>query len=96
MRTCVLCFALLWAGSAGAQAPSPVPAAGQTLSFVACPIYRDTDAGRKSGCWLADDPNHGQRYDITFGPVKPQVGRAVLVEGVTTSEASDPSAPQTA
>jgi outer membrane protein OmpA-like peptidoglycan-associated protein len=76
-----------------APSSSSAPAPGQTLSFIACPIYRDTDAGRKSGCWLADDPASGRRYDITFGPVKPQVGRAVLVEGVTTSDATDPAAP---
>ena len=74
-----------------AQPSSPTP--NQTVSFIACPIYRDTDAGRKSGCWLADDPTSAVRYDISLGPVKPQVGRAVLVEGVTTSEATDPAAP---
>jgi outer membrane protein OmpA-like peptidoglycan-associated protein len=51
------------------------------LRFVACPIYRDTDAGRKSGCWLADDVADGVRYDITAGPTKPDWNRAVLVEG---------------
>jgi len=93
MRMHALCFALLCSGTAAAQAPAPAaPPPGQTVSFVACPIYRDTDAGRKSGCWLADDPN-GSRFDITFGPVKPQVGRMVAVEGVTTDAATEPSTP---
>ena len=30
-------------------------AAEQEMRFVSCPIYRDADAGRKSGCWLTDD-----------------------------------------
>lgn len=62
--------------------------AQELQTFVACPIYRDTDAGRKSGCWLADDPSTGTRYDIGLGPVKPQVGRMVLVEGIPSSEPS--------
>lgn len=88
MRKRALIVALLCCahGAAAAQTPD----AAQTVSFIACPIYRDTDAGRKSGCWLADDPRSGVRYDIGAGPVKPQVGRAVLVEGVTTTEPSDP------
>lgn len=57
-----------------------------TQSFVACPVYRDTDQGRKSGCWLADDPETHQRYDITWAPIKPQLGKPVLVEGVVTDE----------
>ena len=64
------------------------PEAGATVRFVACPIYRDTDQGRKSGCWLADDPATGARYDLTWSPIKPQAGKPVLVEGVVT-EASD-------
>ncbi len=51
------------------------------VSFVACPVYRDTDAGRKSGCWIATDGASGVRYDVTDSPNKPQVGRMVLVEG---------------
>ena len=52
-----------------------------TLTFVACPVYRDTNAGRKSGCWLANEESTGIRYDITQGRTKPQLGREVLVEG---------------
>jgi outer membrane protein OmpA-like peptidoglycan-associated protein len=70
-----------------AAPPSAVADAGATRSFVACPIYRDTDMGRKSGCWLADDGTSGQRYDVTWAPIKPQVDRAILVEGVVTSDA---------
>lgn len=57
------------------------------VTFVACPIYRDTDAGRKSGCWLAEDPATGIRYDVTDGPTKPQVGKLSLFEGVVTKDA---------
>jgi outer membrane protein OmpA-like peptidoglycan-associated protein len=56
------------------------------VSFVGCPIYRDTDSGRKSGCWLAEDPATGIRYDVTDGPTKPQVGKVSLFEGVVTNE----------
>jgi len=57
----------------GAQEPARI--------FVGCPVYRDTDNGRKSGCWLATDPETGERYDISQGRSKPQLGREVLVEG---------------
>jgi outer membrane protein OmpA-like peptidoglycan-associated protein len=56
------------------------------VTFVGCPIYRDTDLGRKSGCWLAEDPTTGIRYDVTDGPTKPQVGKMSLFEGVVTSD----------
>lgn len=58
---------------------------GDLVRFVACPIYRDTDAGRKSGCWLATDPASGIRYDVTPSPYKPDWNLAVLVEGRMTS-----------
>lgn len=51
------------------------------VRFISCPVYRDTDAGRKSGCWLADEPVSGARYDITPSPTKPDWNFAVLVEG---------------
>ena len=66
-----------------AMADAPEPA---VVSFVGCPIYRDTDSGRKSGCWLAEDPATGVRYDVTDGPTKPQVGKLSLFEGVRTQE----------
>ena len=59
----------------------------EVVSFVGCPIYRDTDSGRKSGCWLAEDPATGIRYDVTDGPTKPQVGKMSLFEGVITHDA---------
>jgi hypothetical protein len=60
----------------------PLCSLAETVTFVACPIYRDTDAGRKSGCWIADDVQSGVRYDVTEALIKPLLGREVLVEGV--------------
>lgn len=60
---------------------------GKTISFVACPVYRDVDQGIKSGCWLAIDPASGNRFDISHGRSKPQWGREVLVEGMLSNEA---------
>ena len=62
----------------------PLLALAETVTFVACPIYRDTDAGRKSGCWLVDDARTGTRYDVSDALVKPLLGREVLVEGVVS------------
>lgn len=75
-------IALFAGGIAAAEAPE-----SRVVTFVGCPIYRDTDAGRKSGCWLAEDPASGVRYDVTDGPTKPQVGRMSLFEGVVTQDA---------
>jgi outer membrane protein OmpA-like peptidoglycan-associated protein len=80
----VALFALVLAAPARAEDP------GVLRSFVACPIYRDTDAGRKSGCWLADDPVSGVRYDVGAGLTKPMIGRMVLVEGITSNQPSAP------
>src|SRR5690606_26201070 len=69
-----------------------VPAAPETspeLRFVTCPVYRNTDAGRKSGCWLADSPEDGLRYDVTRSPTKPDWNRAVLVEGRVSAGQAD-------
>jgi outer membrane protein OmpA-like peptidoglycan-associated protein len=60
------------------------------LRFVACPIYRDTDAGAKSGCWLVDDPASGIRYDVSRSPSKPDWNAAVLVEGRAGGDAANP------
>lgn len=77
-------FLILFAvGSAVASADAPD---AKVVTFVGCPIYRDTDLGRKSGCWVAEDPTTGKRYDVTDGPTKPQVGRMSLFEGVVTNE----------
>jgi hypothetical protein len=67
---------LLIVAAADAQAQSK-----ELLRFISCPIYRDTDAGRKSGCWLVDDPATGKRWDVTQSPYKPDWQLAVLVEG---------------
>jgi outer membrane protein OmpA-like peptidoglycan-associated protein len=64
--------------------------ATQELRFVACPIYRDVDAGKKSGCWLADDPATGARYDISVSASKPDWNHAVLVEGRVAAEQANP------
>ena len=66
------------------------PAAAEPLAdqvrFITCPIYRDVDAGRKSGCWLADDHETGVRYDVTPSPTKPDWNFAVLVEGAPSKD----------
>lgn len=53
--------------------------------FVGCPVYRDSDSGRKSGCWLVTNPATGVRYDVTLARIKPILGRKILVEGVVAS-----------
>jgi outer membrane protein OmpA-like peptidoglycan-associated protein len=79
-----------------AGAPPPVraaPPASEIKRFVACPVYRDVDAGRKSSCWLATDGASGIRYDIGESPAKPQLGKQVLVEGVISRDPSVCGAP---
>lgn len=61
----------------------------ETVRFVSCPIYRDTDSGRKSGCWLAEDRATGIRYDVSLAPSKPDWNREVLVEGVVKPGSAD-------
>ena len=68
-------------GSCLLMAATLTAAPAWAVSFVVCPVYRDTDAGRKSGCWIATDGASGVRYDVTDSPNKPQVGRMILVEG---------------
>jgi outer membrane protein OmpA-like peptidoglycan-associated protein len=63
-----------------------VDAAEVQQRFVTCPVYRDTDAGRKSGCWLATDPVSGLRYDVSLAPTKPDWNHAVLVEGLISAD----------
>lgn len=55
--------------------------AGSLVRFISCPVYRDADSGKKSGCWLADDRESGVRYDVSLSPYKPDWNYAVLVEG---------------
>lgn len=56
-------------------------AAADTRRFIACPVYRDTVQGRKSGCWMATELETGQRFDLQQAHTKPQLGQEVLVEG---------------
>ncbi|MBB3956718.1 hypothetical protein [Novosphingobium sediminicola] len=65
-------------------------AAAETVRFIACPIYRDTDSGKKSGCWLSDDPATGLRYDVSLSPHKPDWNYAVMVEGIVSAAPSTP------
>jgi hypothetical protein len=73
-------------------APASAMAAetGALVHFVACPRYRDTDAGRKSGCWLADDGATGAHYDVTASPHKPDWNFAIMVEGRVSADTSNP------
>lgn len=59
---------------------------GDLVRFIACPVYRDVDAGRKSGCWLADDLQGGVRYDVSNSPYKPDWNYEILVEGRVSAE----------
>jgi hypothetical protein len=72
-----LALFVAFAACASAQASET----DRLVRFVACPIYRDTDAGRKSGCWLGDDRESGTRWDVTESPYKPDWNFAMLVEG---------------
>ena len=63
---------------------------GAELRFVSCPIYRDVDAGRKSGCWLADGPESGLRYDVSQAPSKPDWNFQILVEGRVDDAGGNP------
>jgi hypothetical protein len=60
------------------------------VRFISCPVYRDADSGKKSGCWLADDRATGLRYDVSQSPYKPDWNRAVLVEGRVASGGANP------
>lgn len=65
-------------------------AAAETVRFIACPIYRDADSGKKSGCWLSDDPASGTRYDVSLSPHKPDWNYGVMVEGIVTAAPTTP------
>ena len=64
--------------------------AAETVTFISCPIYRDTDAGRKSGCWLADEATSGRRFDISRATSKPDWNHEILVEGTLAATADNP------
>jgi hypothetical protein len=63
------------------------PPAGSRLSFVSCPIVRDTPS---VPCWLSD--YEGERYyltiqsDVSAEVQPPMLGHQVLVEGVVSAE----------
>jgi hypothetical protein len=80
-----------WLALLGVLLPLPALAqsSGELIRFVSCPIYRDADAGRKSGCWLADDPATGKRWDVSLSPYKPDWNFAVLVEGKVSAAPGD-------
>lgn len=84
MKTLITLLAL------AAPLSAQVAATGDLVRFVACPVYRDTDSGKKSGCWLATDPATGQRWDISQSPYKPNWDYAVLVEGRVSAASADP------
>jgi outer membrane protein OmpA-like peptidoglycan-associated protein len=79
-RSVLLALAVLCA-STGALA-----AEGDLVTLVACPIFRDTNQGAKSGCWLADDHATGVRYDITLSLAKADWNHEALVEGRISHE----------
>lgn len=85
MKRTVALLALLLPLAAQAQAQT-----GELVRFITCPIYRDADAGRKSGCWLADNRETGLRHDVSQSPHKPDWNRGVLVEGRIAAGATDP------
>ena len=81
-------YLLFGVGVAAAAHPA-APAAGSRLSFVSCPIVRDTNT---VPCWLSE--YEGQMYFLTLqtdvsAPVNPPwLGHKVLVEGVVSDEPS--------
>lgn len=80
-------FALFLAITSTAFAAAPAP--GSRLSFVSCPIVRDTST---VPCWLTE--YQGEMYFLTLqtdvsAPVNPPwLGHQVLVEGVVSDEPS--------
>lgn len=83
----VASFAALMAAASIAVAAGPTP--GSRLSFVSCPIVRDTAT---VPCWLTE--YQGEMYFLTLqtdvsAPVNPPwLGHQVLVEGVVSNEPS--------
>jgi hypothetical protein len=80
-----LVFAAIATSALAAAAPAP----GSRLSFVSCPIVRDTST---VPCWLTE--YQGEMYFLTLqtdvsAPVNPPwLGHQVLVEGVVSDEPS--------
>jgi outer membrane protein OmpA-like peptidoglycan-associated protein len=69
--------------------PAMAEPAAQEIRFVTCPIYRDADFGKKSGCWLANNHEDGVRYDVSPSPTKPDWHYAILVEGRVAKSQKD-------
>ncbi len=65
-------------------------ASAEEVSFITCPIYRDSENGRKSGCWLADDPATGTRYDVSASASKPDWNFTIMVEGRASEKPGNP------
>ncbi len=82
--------ALAYALALAAPASALAAETGALVRFVTCPVYRDADSGKKSGCWLADDPASGIRWDISQSPYKPDWNHAVLVEGRVAADGGNP------
>ena len=64
--------------------------ASDEVRFITCPIYRDVDSGKKSGCWLAEDRATGRRYDVSQAVSKPDWNHEVLVEGKVSAAPGNP------
>ena len=78
-----LAAALALAAAAGQATP-------EAVRFITCPIYRDADSGKKSGCWLAEDRATGKRYDVSLAPSRPDWNHEVLVEGIVSAASKAP------
>ncbi|KAG5719650.1 hypothetical protein E4T56_gene1906, partial [Termitomyces sp. T112] len=88
---CAVMFRFFLTAAALAAPLSAVAAqTGDVVRFIACPIYRDADSGKKSGCWLSDDPATGLRSDVSLSPHKPDWNYAVMVEGVVSAAPPTP------
>jgi hypothetical protein len=80
---------LAWLVAIAPIAVAAAPAPGSRLSFVSCPIVRDTST---VPCWLSE--YEGETYFLTLqtdvsAPVNPPwLGHKVLVEGVVSDEPS--------
>jgi outer membrane protein OmpA-like peptidoglycan-associated protein len=74
----------------GAALFASAAANAQSVRFISCPIYRDADAGRKSGCWLSDDIGTLIRYDVSRSPSLPDWNFEILVEGNVANAAANP------
>ena len=78
-------ISLSLAGITGTLMAAPAP--GERISFVSCPVVRDTTT---VPCWLSD--YDGDTYyltiqsDVSASVQPPLLGHQVLVEGIVTSE----------